>query len=156
MALALSLSFDLFLMKGNLLIAVRAQPETDRRTDRQGRERQNKPEGGGGKENKRKKAGGQNRGLWLTFLQREPGERCRERAEPLDTQTTDNNVIDTTIKIYILEGVVHSITKLKSGFIIKCGLFQSLQEHTFLVFHRNILATPDKVNGTKDCFCTKI
>lgn len=32
MALALSLSLDLFLMKGNLFIAVRAQPETDGRT----------------------------------------------------------------------------------------------------------------------------
>lgn len=43
MALVLSLSLDLFLMKGNF-IAVRAQPR-----DSQGREGQNEPKGGGGK-----------------------------------------------------------------------------------------------------------
>lgn len=78
MALALSLSFDLFLMKGNLLIAVRAQPETDKRTDRQGRERQNKPEGGGGKENKRKKRRTEQRVVVNIFTKRARGEMQRE------------------------------------------------------------------------------
>lgn len=50
MALALSLSSDLFLMKGNLLIAVKAQPKTNK-----GERRQNKPKRGGGKEIKRKR-----------------------------------------------------------------------------------------------------
>lgn len=50
MALALSLSSDLFLMKGNLLIAVKAQPKTNKRE-----RRQNKPKRGGGKEIKRKR-----------------------------------------------------------------------------------------------------
>lgn len=50
MALALSLSSDLFLMKGNLLIAVKAQPETN-----QGARRQNKPKRGEGKEFQRKR-----------------------------------------------------------------------------------------------------
>lgn len=45
MALALSLSLDLFLMKGNLFIAVREQPVTDGRT--QGERVTN---GGGAKE----------------------------------------------------------------------------------------------------------
>lgn len=57
MALALSLSLDLFLMKGNLFIAVRSQPETDRQVDGQAgkRERQSKPRREAeGKKNKRR------------------------------------------------------------------------------------------------------
>lgn len=58
MALVLSLSLDLFLMKGNF-IAVRVQPETegDRTSPREVEEK------------KTKEKGGQNRGLWLTSSQ---------------------------------------------------------------------------------------
>lgn len=59
MALALSLSLDLFLMKGNLLIAVRAQPETGRQTDRTDRgerdDRTSPREAEEGKQKKKKK-----------------------------------------------------------------------------------------------------
>lgn len=67
MALALSLSLDLFLMKGSLLIAVNAQPETN-----EGGRRQNKPKRGGGKESRSRKRG-QNTGVWLTWSQKENG-----------------------------------------------------------------------------------
>lgn len=75
MALALSLSLDLFLMKGNLFIAVRAQPETDRRTDRQGRETTEQARGRWRKENKRKKRRAEQRDVVNVFTKR---ERCRE------------------------------------------------------------------------------
>lgn len=61
-------------MKGNLFIAVQAQPEAGRQSDRQtgkGR-RQNKPSEV--EERKIKKIGGQNRWMLLTLAQPEPGE----------------------------------------------------------------------------------
>lgn len=67
MALALSLSLDLFLMKGSLLIAVKAQPETNK-----GGRWQNKPKRGAGKESKGKT--GQNIRVWLMWSQKELGE----------------------------------------------------------------------------------
>lgn len=54
MALALSLSLDLFLMKGNLFIAVEAQPEADRQTDKGGIAIE-QAERGGGEKNKEKR-----------------------------------------------------------------------------------------------------
>lgn len=68
MALALSLSLDLFLMKGNLLIAVKAQPETN-----EGGRRQNMPKRGGGKESKRKRRA-EHRGMVNVVTKRKRGE----------------------------------------------------------------------------------
>lgn len=67
MALALSLSLDLFLMKGNLLIAVKVQPETNK-----GGRRQNKSKRGGGKGSKRKKRV-EHRGM-VNVVEKETGE----------------------------------------------------------------------------------
>lgn len=71
MALALSLSLDLFLMKGNLLIAVKAQPETN-----VGERRKNKPKRGKGKESKGKRRA-EHRGM-VNVIKKQTGERCRK------------------------------------------------------------------------------
>lgn len=68
MALALSLSLDLFLMKGNFLIAVKAQPETNK-----GERRKNKPKRSGGKEIKKKKREEQ-KGMVNVVTKRNRGE----------------------------------------------------------------------------------
>lgn len=84
MALALSLSLDLFLMKGNLFKAVESAAR-DGRTDGQGGKR-----GGsrtGKEKQKRKKKGrGHNRGTWLMLSQRAEG---RDAERELSTWTTD-------------------------------------------------------------------
>lgn len=89
MALALSLSLDLFLMKGNLFIAVRAQPE-DRQTDRQGGRQTGResdrtsPKGGvEEKKTKEKKRRAEQRDVVNVFHKESQG---RESAEPLDTR----------------------------------------------------------------------
>lgn len=60
MALVLSLSLDLFLMKGNF-IAVKVQCSQRQRVTEQAQ--------GRWREKKTKEKGGQNRGLWLKFSQ---------------------------------------------------------------------------------------
>lgn len=62
MALSLSLSLDLFLMKGNLFIAVEAQPEADRQTDGEGTATE-QAERGGGEENKKNRGAKQMDGV---------------------------------------------------------------------------------------------
>lgn len=97
MALALSLSLDLFLMKGNLFIAVRVQPETDRQTDKG--ERATEQARGRWEKRKQKKKGGQNRGMWLTFSESVRGDAERELSPWTLKWTTDNNAIDITTTI---------------------------------------------------------
>lgn len=70
MALALSLSLDLFLMKGNLLIAVRMQPETDRR----GRKMTEQAQGSWRKRKQRKRRAEQ-RDV-VNFFTKRTRERC--------------------------------------------------------------------------------
>lgn len=93
MALALSLSLDLFLMKGNLLIAVKAQPETNK-----GGRRQNKPNRGGGKESKRKKRA-EHRGM-VNVVSKRKG-RDAESTDLLPRQMKSTTVQNTqTIMVY--------------------------------------------------------
>lgn len=93
MALALSLSLDLFLMKGNLLIAVKAQPETNK-----GGRRQNKPKRGGGKESKRKKRA-EHRGM-VNVVSKRKG-RDAESTDLLPRQMKSTTVQNTqTVMVY--------------------------------------------------------
>lgn len=94
MALALSLSLDLFLMKGNLLIAVKAQPETNK-----GGRRQNKPKRGGGKESKRKKKRAEHRGMVNVVTER--NGRDAESTDLLTRQTKSTTIHNTqTVMVY--------------------------------------------------------
>lgn len=85
MALALSLSLDLFLMKGNLFKAVESAAR-DGRTDGQGGKRGGQSNGERKTKEKKKKGRGHNRGTWLMLSQRAEG---RDAERELSTWTTD-------------------------------------------------------------------
>lgn len=137
MALVLSLSLDLFLMKGNF-IAVRVQPETDR-----GRE-SDRTSPREVEEQKTKEKGGQNRGMWLTFYKNSQGRQVRPWTR---NWTTDNNAIDATfyctpyiVLFQSLFGFWQDCISIYTNPLPSCNLISLLLKHSILTkliqFHR--------------------